>query len=155
MRARGPLAAIAAAAAAALGLSGCATSAVTVDPLARAATATAHGGVHMQLSAHVQAASLPEGMTMSGKGFFNYSTREGDISLTLEGLPPEAGIGSSAVVHELYKGSQLYLASSLFAGKLPGGATWMRVDLARAGQAAGVDPAQLLGGQSNPAQLLE
>src|SRR3954466_14758211 len=99
MRAHSSLAATLAAIAVVVGLGGCATSAVSVDPLARAAKATAHGGVHMQLSARIEAASLPDGMTMSGKGFFNYTTREGDISLTLEGLPAEAGIGSSATVH--------------------------------------------------------
>ena len=58
-------------------------------------------------------------------------------------------------MRELFKGSDVYIASSLFTGKLPGGAGWMKVDLAKVGQAAGFDPTQLLSGQSNPAQILE
>jgi hypothetical protein len=58
-------------------------------------------------------------------------------------------------MEEIFKGTDVYVGSSLFAGKLPGGARWMKLDLARFGAASGIDPAQLLGGQSNPAQFLE
>src|SRR6202035_1659761 len=58
-------------------------------------------------------------------------------------------------MNELFKSSALYVSSPLFAGKLPGGARWMKIDLGRVGQAAGFNLEQLAGGQSNPAQLLE
>src|SRR5262249_6653609 len=72
------------------------------------------------------------------------------------GLPAEAGIGSGGLqMQELIHSTTVYVGSSLFAGKLPGGAHWIKVDLARAGQAIGLNPQQLLGGQSNPAQILD
>ena len=47
------------------------------------------------------------------------------------------------------------MCSSDLAGKLPGGARWMKLDLGRVGQALGFDLQQLTGGQANPAQFLE
>ena len=75
--------------------------------------------------------------------------------MTLAGLPASAVSGSSTGIEEIFKGTDIYIGSSLFAGKLPSAARWMKLDLARVGAAAGIDPTQLLSGQSNPAQFLE
>ena len=58
-------------------------------------------------------------------------------------------------MQEIYKGSDLYVGSSLFAGQLPTGAKWMKIDMSRVGQAAGLNPSQLLNGESNPAEILQ
>jgi hypothetical protein len=141
----------------ACGSSGGSTSSATVaGPLASAAYATSRaGGAHMALSARIESGALPSAVTLTGGGFFNYSAREGSLAMTIAGLPANPVIGSSAGIEELFKGTDVYVGSSLFAGKLPGGARWMKLDLARVGAAAGIDPARLLGGQSNPAQFLE
>ena len=154
MQLRALTAVILGSAACALALSGCGSSAVVLGPLAQAADVTAHaGGAHMQLSARVEAGG--NGISMNGSGYFNYSSREGTFTVQVSG-PPAAALGSGEMtIQEIFKGSKLYLSSPLLTGKLPNGATWMSVDLARAAKAEGLDPTQLLGGQSNPAQLLE
>jgi hypothetical protein len=136
-------------------LSGCGSSAVVIGPLARAADVTAHvGGAHMQLSVRIEGAGSPQAITMNGGGYFNFAAHEGSFSVQLAGLPV-AALGSEPTMQEIFKGSDLYIGSSLFTNKLPAGARWMKMDLARVGQAAGLDPSQLLNGQSNPAQFLE
>jgi hypothetical protein len=142
---------------AACGSSGTGSSSVAVvGPLADAAAVTSQaGGAHMSLSASIQAGALPSPVTMSGGGYFNYASHEGKLAITLAGLPANEVTGSSASIEEILDRNDIYVGSSLFAGKLPGGARWMKLDIARFGQAAGIDPSQLLGGQSNPAQLLE
>jgi hypothetical protein len=137
-------------------LSGCGSSAVVVSgPLAQAAYVTGHvGGAHMQLNAQIEGSGLPQAVTMNGGGFFNFRSHEGSFSIELSGLPT-ALAGSAPTMQELFKGSNLYIGSSLLTGKLPGGAQWMKVDLAKVGAAAGFDPSQLLSGQSNPAEVLE
>jgi hypothetical protein len=56
---------------------------------------------------------------------------------------------------ERIKGTTAYVGTDLFAGKLPGGARWAKIDLARFGATFGLSAQQLAGGQSNPAALLE
>jgi hypothetical protein len=139
--------------------SGCGSSSAVLDPVAQAADATSHvGGAHMTLEVQVRAAGLPAPFTISGVGFFNYKTREGSLSLDMTGLPSTAASSvpsGSLHMEELFKSSAIYVGSPLFAGKLPGGAQWMKIDISKFGPAIGLDLRQLAGGQSNPAQFLE
>jgi hypothetical protein len=153
------LSALAAAAAIALSSSGCGSSSAVLDPVAQAADATSLvGGAHMALAMQVSAGALPAPLTVSGEGFFNYRTHEGTLSMDMTGVPSTSGTNlpsGSLHMEELFKSSAVYVGSPLFAGKLPGGAQWMKIDIAKVGQAAGFDVQQLAGGQSNPAQFLE
>jgi hypothetical protein len=139
--------------------SGCGSSSTVLDPVAQAADRTALvGGAHMALEAQVSAAALPTPLTISGAGFFNYKTREGSLSLDMTGLPTttETSLPSGSLhMEELFTSGAIYVGSPLFAGKLPGGAQWMKIDISKFGQALGLDLQQLAGGQSNPAQFLE
>jgi hypothetical protein len=157
MRIRALIALTAAAGAIAFAGSGCGTSSpAAIGPLANAAHVTAQaGGAHMQLTARIEASSIPGTVTMTGGGYFNYLAREGKMSLTLTGRSSALGSAAAPTIEEIYKGGDVYIGSSLFAGRLPGGAKWMKLDVARVAQAAGIDPSQLLGGQSNPAEFLE
>jgi hypothetical protein len=143
----------------ALSASGCGSSSVALDPVAQAADVTSHvGGAHMALTAQVSAGALAAPLTMSGEGFFNYQTQEGTLSLDISGLPAAAAASLSSGslrIEEIFKSSAIYVSSPLFAGKLPGGAQWMKLDFARFGQALGFNLQQLAAGQSNPAQFLE
>jgi hypothetical protein len=137
-------------------MAGCGSSGVALDPVAQAAEVTSHaGGAHMSLAAQIDAGGLS--VTMSGEGFFNYMAQEGMLTLSVSGLPAAAGAPApgSLRMQELFKSSTVYIGSPLFAGKLPGGAHWMKLDLGRLGDAFGVSLQQLAGGQSNPAQFLE
>jgi hypothetical protein len=139
--------------------SGCGSTSAVLDPVAQAADATSQvGGAHMALAMEVSAGGLPAPLTISGVGFFNYKTHEGTLSMDMTGVPSTSGTNvASGSVHmeELFKSSTVYIGSPLFAGKLPGGAQWMKIDIGKVGQAVGFDVQQLAGGQSNPAQFLE
>ena len=95
---------------------------------------------------------------MTGTGYFNIAAKEGEIVSNLSGLP-STGLGALHVgsLHftELFAKDVLYLESPLFAGKLPGGARWMKIDIAKAALGAGLDPQSLAGGQSDPSQVLD
>jgi hypothetical protein len=154
----GLLPAAAAALALALLSSGCGSSGVTLDPVAQAAEATSSvGGAHVTLSAKVSAPGSSSPFTMSGEGFFNYKAQEGTLTLDMSGIP---GVGAASLagglhMQEVFKSSTIYVSSPLFAGKLPGGARWIKLSLARVGQSLGFNLQQLAGGQSNPAQFLQ
>jgi hypothetical protein len=154
-----PILALAAAFALAVFGSGCGSSSTVLDPVAQAADTTALvGGAHMALQVQVSAATLPAPLTISGSGFFNYKTREGSLSMDMTGLPStdSTSLPSGALhMEELFTSGVIYVGSPLFAGKLPGGAQWMKIDISKFGQALGLDLQQLAGGQSNPAQFLE
>src|SRR5438128_6989082 len=154
-RATAALAVLAAACVAALCASGCGSSSATLDPVASAAEVTSHvGGAHLALSMQMSATGLPSTISASGEGFFNYATHEGMFSLDLSGLPASPALPSGPLhMEEIFKSQILYVGSPLLAGKLPGGARWVKVDLGRVGQALGFDPQQLTGGQANPAQF--
>lgn len=138
---------------------GCGSSSAVLDPVAQAADVTSQvGGAHIALAMQVSAGGMPAPLTISGQGFFNYKTREGTLSMDMTGVPSTAGTSlPSGTLHmeELFKSSSVYIGSPLFAGKLPGGAQWMKIDIGKVGQAVGFDVQQLAGGQSNPAQFLE
>jgi hypothetical protein len=139
--------------------SGCGGStSATLDPVAQAADVTSKaGGVHMALSAQLSGSLLPGPITIGGQGFFNYRSREGRFSMAISGLPgaPATSPGGALRIDEVFKSSMLYVGSSLFAGKLPGGGRWMKLDLSHLGGGAGLSVQQLAGGQSNPAQMLD
>ena len=139
--------------------SGCGASATALDPVAQAAEATSKaGGAHMALAIQFTSAGLATPFTLSGGGFFNYRTQEGTLTLEASGLPASA----SAVlppgrlrIEELFKSETVYMSSPLLDGHLPGGAHWLKLDVGRFAQAAGLDLRQLAGGKSNPAQFLQ
>ncbi len=143
----------------AVALGGCGSAAVTIDPVAQAAVVTSHaGGAQMSMHASIEIEGLPSTMTLTGSGDFNFAEREGQIASELTGLPAAASgalHATSIQLTELYAKGALYIQSPLFTGKLPGGARWMKLDLAELAQTTGLDTQSLTSGQSNPAQVLE
>jgi hypothetical protein len=142
----------------ALILSGCGSTTAAIDPVAEAAIATAHaGGAQMSMRIGMDIEGLPGPIAVAGTGNFNFADGEGEIVSNLSGLPA-SGLGSghpgSISFTELYAKGALFMQTPLFAGKLPGGASWIEIDLARAAQGIGLDPQALSSGQSNPAQFL-
>jgi hypothetical protein len=148
---------LAAALALALYGGGCGSSATALDPVAQAAQTTSQaGGAHIALSIQVSATGLPGAFAVNGEGFFNYHTQEGVLSLDTNGASPSAALPTGPLrIEEIFKSGAVYVSSPLLAGKLPGGARWMKLDIARFAQAAGLDLQQLTGGQANPAQFLQ
>jgi hypothetical protein len=154
----GTLAVLAVIAASGALVSGCGSTAATLDPVAQAADATTRaGGAQMAFTGDVTVPGASGPFTITGSGHFNFAANEGELTLTMAGLPASATAqlgGQTLTMTELFKSGTLYMSSPLFAGKLPGGAGWMKLDLARVGQAIGLDPSSLASGGSDPAQYL-
>ena len=129
-----------------------------VDPVASAATKSENaGGAKVALTVAVD----------SPKGSFNVSANgvidqgQADITadlsqvLALGGLP--AGNGSVEVRYLQESGDPVvYVNAPALAAMLPGGQSWVRLDLEQAGKAAGVDLNQMLSqAAQNPADVLD
>jgi hypothetical protein len=138
--------------------SGC-SSGASIDPVAQAAEATSHaGGARIALSGTVTVPGANSPVTLSGAGQINLATQEGDLALGVGGLPALATVGLSGgalSMHEVLAGGAVYIGSPLFAGRLPGGARWLKIDLRKTGTALGLDPGSLLSGGVDPAQYLQ
>ncbi|HEY4896815.1 MAG TPA: hypothetical protein VII01_12065 [Solirubrobacteraceae bacterium] len=130
----------------------------SLDPVAQAAETTTHvGGAHVALSGSVSISSLATPITITGRGAFNFKTDEGDLEMTMGGFPPSVTArlsGRELKMRELFKAGSIYIGSPLFAGSLPRGASWMRLDIGRVQQAIGLDPSSLTNGGADPAAYL-
>jgi hypothetical protein len=140
-------------------LAGCGSTAATLDPVAEAAVATSHaGGAQMSINISIGLPGQAGPMTLSGSGDFNFADGEGELVSQLTGLPAAAAgplHAGSIEFTELYAKGALYMRSPQLTANLPGGARWIKLDLAELAQASGLDLQSLTSGQSNPAQVLE
>ena len=131
----------------ALAASACGGDVVSLDPVAKAAdTTSSQASEHVEIAGTITAANGTR-VTMTGTGDFQNAPQLGSLTMT---------IGSSAktiAMTEVMKDWTIYLTSSVFAGQLPDGKTWMSLDLQKAGKALGIDFSSL-GGQT-PASTLQ
>jgi hypothetical protein len=131
---------------------------VTPGTFAEAADVTTQaGGAQVAITGTISASELSTPLTLSGTGHVNFDPSETQLTLTLSGLPAAAQAavpGGTLTLSEIYKSATLYMESSLFVGKLPDGARWIKLDLASVSQAMGLDPSSLTSSGANPAQYL-
>jgi hypothetical protein len=120
-----------------------ATDAASVVQAAVAKTAKA-GGEHAVLTASVKAAG--QSVTLSGTGDFDSAKQLGKLqaSITLAGVDTK--------IEEVLSGSTIYVSTPLFAAVLPGGKTWLKVDLANPPKSLGAYATAL--GTQDPAAAL-
>jgi hypothetical protein len=137
--------------------SGSSTTA-TVGPLAQAADVTAKaGGAQVALTGNVQESQAGLNLALSGHGSFNFTNHEGSFALSFAGLPASVlqRLGASSfAMTEVFKSGVVYMQAPFFAGKLPQGAKWIKLDLAKAGQDLGLSPSALTSGGSDPSEYL-
>ena len=125
------------------------SSSVKVDPLAyvkHAASRTAAiTSEHMTVSATVSAAG--QNVSMQGSGdYVNKPLKSTmDMSMTL--------MGRDITFRGVQDGTVIYVNSPLFASQLPSGKTWMKIDLAKFGSAAGINYSSLM--SRSPTQALQ
>lgn len=149
-------AAVCVALATALAAAGCGSSTVAAGPLVRAADVTSEaGGAQMAMRIEATGGTGPS-FTMTGSGGFNFKTFEAQMSLDMGGLPASPATPSGSLhMTELMKLPNVYITSDAFAGKLPGGAQWMQLNLDRVvGEGLGIS-LQGAAGQANPAEYLD
>lgn len=121
------------------------SNASPVDAVEAAAQKTYDAGSEaMSLEASVDAAG--QAVALSGNGAFDTKTARGSIHLDVNAAP------ISTTVDEVLVGTGVYLKSPLLAGGLPGGKTWLKVDLAKL-HVAGLDLQSLLA--QNPGDELK
>jgi hypothetical protein len=139
--------------------SGCGSTSATLDPVAEAAQTTTHaGGALVSITGSITSPNTGTTLTLEGQGSMNFSAHEGNLVLVMSGLPASLQSrlhGRSLQMSELFKSGSLYIGSPLFAGQLPGGARWLRLDLTRLGQAIGLDPTSLASGGADPTATLK
>lgn len=122
-----------------------------IDPVAQAADATAAAGTaEFGLAGSVTAAG--QRIPINGSGALDMRNARMRMSMSF----PVPGSGSMQM-DELFDGNAFYVKfPDALAQRIPGGKSWLKVDLAQAGKAAGVDFKQLMqANQSNPADLLK
>jgi hypothetical protein len=130
----------------------------TIDPVADAATKSEQAG-GFKTTMSVTLAAAGKQFTMRAHGAF--SPREGEMEMDLSELLGQAGAppgtdGSMKAVYVTENGDPImYLKLGFLSTMIPGGKPWVKLDLAKAGKAAGIDLSQLMGGASqNPADSL-
>jgi hypothetical protein len=114
------------------------------DPVAVATAVTDRqtGALAFAMKGTVTTKGQP--LPLSVRGTFDRSTRRGAFTARMK-------LGSQAfTVRQIVDKQDLYLRSPLFAGKLPGGKSWLRINLADAARTPGVDLDAL--GASGPSQ---
>jgi outer membrane lipoprotein-sorting protein len=124
----------------------------SVDPVASAATKTQRaGGYKVAMSVTVSAAGRQ--IAMTGRGTFGHD--QGELELSMDGLMGAlggltGGSGSGLTMKTVYLtedgDSVVYMNLGFLTSFLPGGKSWVRLDLEKASKAAGVDVNQLMGG---------
>jgi len=145
-----------------LGIAGCLTACgveKTVDPVASAATKTEQaGGVKMAMTVNTSVAGHSFAITASGA----FDQGQGNLTMDLSsllgsvGLPAGAGSNINMIFVKENGDPVLYAQFPFLSSRLPGGKSWIRVDLGTIGQKLGVDIGQLLGqAAQNPAQALD
>jgi len=126
----------------------------TLDPVAAAATKTQQaGGVKLDLAVSTTVGG--QTITVTGHGAFEHD--QGSLDFDFGGLPGLNAGGSATRIVYLTEdgGAVIYMHTPLLDGRLPGGKSWIRFDLQKAGKALGVNVQQLMAGASqNPSDAL-
>jgi hypothetical protein len=124
--------------------------ALSLDPVASAATKTAKsGGEHLRFRARVTLPGVGGSFGMAGNGDFDAAKHVGRASLRFSGIPQLSGTGE-----EIVDGTVVYARFPFLEGKLPGGKHWLKIDLEKQGRAMGVDFTALQSSTSDPTQML-
>jgi hypothetical protein len=150
------------AAALAVVVSGCgATSSVTGgDALAKAAAATtsAHGS-KVAMTITLSSNGLPQPIHMTASGVMDNISRQGRINVDMSDLLNATGNGSGLKASqlqatEILNGTVIYMRLPLFDGKLPGNKRWVKLDIAKAGKALGINLGPLSPTGQDPSQQI-
>ena len=96
-----------------------------LNPIAQAAEKTAHyPGERMRMTGSFTAPGSPVTLQLHGSGAYNGTTQRGRFDMTIDNLLPTGSFTMKEVVDE----DGFYIGSPQFAGRLPAGKTWVRLD---------------------------
>jgi len=143
--------AIAAAAAVTAGCGGGTSNALSLDPVAAAATKTQEAGAaRLRFTIALGSPQLHGGKLVRLTGTGAIDGTSGDVTFSM------GSKGSAEVISLQQNGDYvLYVQLAALSAKLPGGKRWVELDLSKLGSAAGLDLGKLLSGsQLQPSDLL-
>ena len=132
--------------------------AAVLDPVAKAASTTSNAaGAKVTMHLDMDLGSLGGHITVDAHGHLNFKHSEGEVEMRFTGLPAAASsvLGEGTTMTERFTDQTVYIGSPILAGKLPNGASWMKLDIGAAERKLGLDPQSLTSGQSNPAEFLQ
>ena len=151
-----------------IALAGCglSSSSVSGDPVARAAfVSTGRPGYQLSFSLKINSGALPAPITGTGNGSYNVPTRSGSVALDMDfsSVPQVVqALGSSTMrVEEVIAKTTFYVKlPAAITDRVPAfaGKPWLKVDIAKAGAAAGIPGLSSLTSNptsSDPGQLLQ
>ncbi len=158
-RALAALGALAAIGAGGVAVSGCGASAA-LDPIARAAEVTSQqSGARFSLTTQLASTALPGGaFSITANGYIDERDRSAELTMDLSDIPGASDLpgGGAGTMRMILQYPVMYMNLPFLAGKLPEGKTWMKLDLTKAAQAAGIDLSQLSSlNETDPTQFLE
>ncbi len=153
------LAVLAALAAGGAAVSGCGASA-TLDPIARAAEISSQQeGARISLTTQLSSPALPGGsLSITADGYVDERHRSGEMSIDLSQIPGISALpgGGEGTMQMLFQYPVIYMHAPFLAGELPEGKTWVKLDLTKVAQAAGINLPELSSlDQTDPTQFLE
>lgn len=139
-------------------LSGCGGVARTIDPVADAATKSREAGSG-KVTMAIDAAADGKTYSVTGTGAFAQDAGELtlDMSSLFEELGQPSGGGEVKVVYLREDGEHVvYLHVPALASMIPGGKSWVRLNLDKAGSAMGLDLGKALAATNqNPGEVLD
>ncbi len=122
-------------------ISGCGASA-TLDPIARAAEVTSQqSGAKIAMTMRFSSAALPGGsdFAISAAGYIDERDRSGQLTMDMSGIPGLSSLpGGGSSIRLIFLYPQIYMNMPFLAGKLPQGKTWIKLDVSKVAQAAGL-----------------
>jgi hypothetical protein len=135
-----------------------ATPVLSANALADVADTTAAKGTMRMTMRQTMSLGNEGSLPMSGEGVFDTKNHRGEMTMTMDlsSLKAIGAIGRAASTqHVIVDGSTMYMSSPLFAGGLPGGKRWLKVDLAKLGKLPDVDVGSLMqSGSQDPTHML-
>jgi len=90
---------------------------------------------HMTMTATVTAGAMD--LKMTGSGDFKNATKQGQMTMNV------AFAGKNVQMNAVLDGTTMYMQSPMFTSQLPGGKSWMKLDLQKAEAAKGIDYSSL------------
>ena len=119
-------------------VTGCGSGgALSIDPVAAAATKTADEQT-FKVQYSIEMTVMGQKMTLGGTGAFdgNHDVAQATVDLSQLPIPGAADGGSATIV---FDGRAMYMKMPLLTDVLPGNKPWVKVDLAAAAKSLGVD----------------
>lgn len=128
------------------------------DALVEAAATTQDAGsARFSIVTSMKASAARRPAEVSGEGLFDYRDRKGRMTFDISSIPGSGGaLSKSGRMQVLFDGLTMYMNWPFLSKVLPVDEPWVKVDLQKLGESAGIDVGQLAQvGQTDPTQSLE